>query len=628
MAKNYDDLATGIIAGVGGTSNVDSLVHCATRLRFTLKDDGKADVAGLKQLGGVINVLQAGGQTQVVIGNEVPEVYAAVAQRGGIAEPGSGDGSTGGGGGSRRNVAAAFVDMISSIFAPVLAAMAGAGILKGLLILATTMDWTTDTSGTYTILYAAADGVFYFLPLMLAVTAARKFKADQFVAMGLGAALVYPTLVAAYSAGTDLEFLGIPVQLASYTSSVIPIIAAVYVLSKLGRVLRRALPDFAKNFLTPLIELAVMVPATLLVIGPITTWLGSTLASGYTSLVGFNPTVAGFILGGLWPVFVLFGLHYGFVPIVFNNIAQYGKDTLFVITGPNNMAQAGSTFGVFLKTRNKDLKALSGAAGLSAVFAGITEPAIYGVTLKYKRPFIIGACFSAIAGAIVANAGTGTPALVGTAILTLPAYIGQGFVAFLIACAIAFFGSAVVTYFFGFNDRMIPADASTSAAVPVGDRQVLVSPVSGELVPLPEVGDALFASGDLGTGIAVRPTDGRVVAPADGTITSVFPTRHAFGLRTPDGTEVLVHIGFNTVQLGGTHFSSTVRDGQQVHAGDTVITVDVAAVQAAGYDPTTVLLVTGEHAQQVDPVALTGTVVAGRDVVLRPVAEVVPQGVA
>ncbi len=626
MAKNYDDLASGIIAGVGGASNVDSLVHCATRLRFTLRDDGRADVPRLKQLPGVINVLQTGGQTQVVIGNTVPEVFEAVVRTGGIAESGDTP-ETGAGAGRRRNVAAAFVDMISGIFAPVLAAMAGAGILKGLLILATTLGWTTDASGTYAILYAAADGVFFFLPLLLAVTAARKFKTDQFVAMGVGAALVYPTLVTAFNDGTQLEFLGIPVQLASYTTSVIPIIAAVYVLSKLERLLRRLLPDFAKNFLTPLVELVIMVPATLIVIGPVTTWLGSVLADGYTTLVGFNPTVAGFVLGGLWPLFVMFGLHYGFVPIVFNNISQFGRDTLFVITGPNNMAQAGATIGVFLRTRDRDLKALAGASGLSAVFAGITEPAIYGVTLRFKRPFIIGAVFSAIAGAIVATAGTSTPALVGTALLTLPAYIGQGFVAFLVACGIAFFGSALVTYVFGYDDRML-AQGGSAAATPAPPADGLVAPVSGTVVPLAEVGDAVFAGGDLGSGIGVLPTEGRVVAPADGVITSVFPTRHAFGLRTADGAEVLVHIGFDTVELGGTHFASAVQDGQAVRSGDTVITFDLAALEAAGYDTTTVLLVTGDRADEIDPVTQGGTVVAGSDVVLRPASAPVPRGVA
>lgn len=625
MAKNYDELASGVIAGVGGAANVDSLVHCATRLRFTLRDDARADVPRLKQLPGVISVLQTGGQTQVVIGNAVPEVYQAVVRAGGIG--GSGDGGDMPTDRKRRNIAAAFVDMISGIFAPVLAAMAGAGILKGLLILATTAGWTTEDSGTYTILYAAADGVFYFLPLLLGATAARKFKTDQFVAMGLGAGLVYPTLVAAYSDGSRLEFLGIPVQLASYTTSVIPIIAAVYVLSRLDRLLRRLLPDFAKNFLTPLIELALMLPATLIVIGPITTWLGATLADGYSALVGFNPTIAGFILGGLWPLFVMFGLHYGFVPIVFNNISQFGRDTLFVITGPNNMAQAGATIGVFLKTKNKDLKALSGASGLSALFAGITEPAIYGVTLRFKRPFIIGAAFSAIAGAIVATAGTGTPALVGTAILTLPAYIGQGFVAFLIACGIAFFGSAIVTYLFGYSDRMLQDGEAPGDRAEAGSTEGMVAPVSGDVVPLVEVDDAVFASGTLGRGIGIRPSEGRIVAPADGVITSVFPTGHAFGLRTADGTEVLVHVGLNTVELAGRHFEVMVQDGQAVRAGDPVLAVDLAAVAAAGYDTTTVFLVTGEHADQVDPVADSGAVVAGRDTVLRPVTAPVPGGV-
>jgi PTS system beta-glucosides-specific IIC component len=220
-------------------------------------------------------------------------------------------------------------------------------------------------------------------------------------------------------------------------------------------VLKKILPDVCKNFLTPLLCIGILVPLTYLIIGPIADTFGKTLASGYTGLVGLNPTIAGFILGTLWPMIVMFGLHWGFAPIVFNNISQYGRDTLFTITGPNNMAQAGATLGVFLKTKNKDLKALSGSAALSAIVAGITEPAIYGITLKYKRPFFIGAVFSGIAGAIVATVGAGSSALVSTGLLTLTAYIGKGFLGFCIACAIAYIGSAVVTFFFGFNDSMI-----------------------------------------------------------------------------------------------------------------------------------------------------------------------------
>lgn len=328
-------------------------------------------------------------------------------------------------------------------------------MLKGILILCTTVGWLTADMGTYRILYAAADGVFTFLPVFLAYTAAQKFRADKFIAVAIAAALVYPNITAAYSAGEALTFLKIPVILVSYTSSVIPIIISVYVLSKLEKLLKKIVPDVCKSFLTPLLSLVIMVPATYLVIGPIADKAGKLLAAGYTGLVGINPVIAGFVLGLIWPAAVMFGIHWGFVPIVMNNIAEYGRDTLFTITGPNNMAQAGATLGVFLKTKNKQLKQLSGSAALSAVLAGITEPAIYGITLKYKKPFFIGAVFSGIAGAIVAACGTGTPALIGTSILTLPGYIGKGFAGFCIACAIAYFGSAIITYLFGFNDGML-----------------------------------------------------------------------------------------------------------------------------------------------------------------------------
>lgn len=456
MAKNYVDLARNIVAAVGGEENVLSLFHCATRLRFKLNNSAKADKAKLESLQGVIKVIESGGQTQVVIGNQVGDVYAAILKNTGIKgdsdtraeEPAESDGE-------KKNPLNVFMETISGIFAPILGAMCGAGMLKGILILCTTMGWLTDTAGTYRILYAAADGVFTLLPIFLAYTAAKKFQADQFVAMAIAAALVYPDMTAAYSAGDALTFLGIPVVLVSYTSTVIPIIISTFVLSKLQKGLVTIMPDVIKRFMVPLLSLALMVPATYLVIGPVSDVAGKLLANGYMGLVGLSPAAAGFLLGLIWPAAVMFGIHWGFVPIVFNNIAEFGRDTLFTITGPNNMAQAGATLGVFLKTKNKDLKSLSGSAALSAVLAGITEPAIYGITLKYKRPFFIGAVFSGIAGAITAVCGAGAPTLLGTSLLTMPGYIGPGFAGFCAACAIAYFGSAIATYFFGYSDKMI-----------------------------------------------------------------------------------------------------------------------------------------------------------------------------
>lgn len=452
--KNYDETARQIIACVGGPENISSLIHCATRLRFQLADTSKADKSRLGQVEKVITVVEAGGQLQVVIGNAVGDVYDAVMQQLGRKTDEAADGE----GTEKKTPLALFMDTIAGIFTPILGAMCGAGLLKGLLILLTTLGVLTSSMGTYRILYAAANGIFTFLPIFLAYTAAKKFKADPFVAAAIAAALLYPDLTTAFSKGEAVTFLNIPVILVSYTSSVIPIILSVYVLSRLEKLLKKILPDIVKNIFTPLISLTLMVPATYLVIGPIADYAGKLLAGGYTAVVGLSPVVAGFILGLIWPAAVMFGLHWGFVPIVMNNITQYGRDTLFTITGPNNFAQAGATLGVFLKTKNKKVKDVAGPAAFTAVLAGITEPAIYGVTLKYKKPFFIGAFFSGIAGAITAAVGAGAPTLLGTSILTLPGYIGVGFTGFCIACAIAYFGSAVCTFLFGYSDKMIPEE--------------------------------------------------------------------------------------------------------------------------------------------------------------------------
>lgn len=613
--KNYDDLSKKIETFIGGSDNVISLFHCATRLRFKLKDRNKADKKSLEQLEGVITVIESGGQIQVVIGNQVADVYEAILKNTDIKAADQEKESTENK--EKKNVLNLFMETISGIFAPVLAAMCGAGMLKGILILCTTLGWLTAEMGTYRILYAAADGVFTFLPVFLAFTAAKKFHADQFVSVGIAAALVYPDITAAFSAGEALTFMKIPVVLVSYTSSVIPIIISIYVLSKLEKGLKHILPEICKRFMTPLLSLVIMVPATYLVIGPVADFAGKLLASGYTGMVGFSPIIAGFVLGLLWPAVVMFGLHWGFAPIVFNNIAEYGRDTLFTITGPNNMAQAGATLGVFLKTKNKELKSLSGSAALSAVLAGITEPAIYGITLKYKKPFFIGAFFSGIAGAIVAASGAGAPTLLTTSILTLPGYIGKGFAGFCIACAIAYFGSAIVTYLFGFQDSMLPENDKTALkgakeessvrgeaemtvpdngeakkTAPANGEAEISAPVNGKVILLSEVRDEAFASEALGKGIAIIPQDGRICAPCDGVVSALFPTGHAIGITSAKGAEVLIHVGMDTVRLNGAGFTSHVSEGQMVKAGDLLIEADLETIQKAGYDTTTPIIIT------------------------------------
>ena len=589
--KNYEKLAKEIVGYIGGSENVNALVHCATRLRFKVKNTQNVDKKKLEQLEGVITVLDSGGQIQVVIGQHVADVYDTIFEVTDLKKENPSDAEESG---EKKNLLNTFMDTISGIFAPVLGVMSGAGMLKALLILCTTFGWLKADMGTYRILYAAADGVFTFIPVFLAYTAAKKFRANEFVAVGVAAALLYPDLTAAYSAGEALTFLKIPVVLVSYTSSVIPIVISVYALSKLEKGLKKIVPTVCKTFLTPLLSLAIMVPATYLVIGPIADTAGKALASGYTGLVGLNPVIAGGLLGLIWPAAVMFGVHWGFVPIVMNNIAEYGRDTLFTITGPNNMAQAGATLGVFLKTKDKSVKELAGPAALSAVLAGITEPAIYGVTLRFKRPFFIGAVFSGIAGAIVAAAGTGAPTLLGTSILTLPGYIGVGFVGFLIACAIAYFGSAIVTYFFGYSDDMLPKKEEKKEEpqeiIPAKD-EALLAPVSGKVIPLSEVRDEAFAGGILGQGAAVIPENGEICAPCDGVISVMYPTGHAVGIKSDIGAEILIHVGMDTVTLNGSCFDVKVKAGDHVKAGQLLVRANIEGIKKEGLDITTPVIV-------------------------------------
>lgn len=453
MAKDYTSLASGIVENIGGKENISSLTHCITRLRFTLKDKSKVNTAVLEQLNGVIQVLDVGGQIQVVVGTKVGQIYDAVLSVTGLV--GGGEVAADEGGAKDTNFVGKFISLVSGLFTPLMAAFTGAGMLKVVLILLTNFNILGTDSGTYQILYAGADAIFYFLPLALGISAAKKFGCNQFVALAVTAALVYPDMVALKNAGTAITFLGIPVVLMSYASSVIPAIAAVWFTSVVEKGLKKLLPDILQNIFLGMLEIMICVPVTYLVIGPVTSYAGTALAAGYTFIMSINPVIAGAVVAFFWPCFVIFGLHWGFVPIVINNIATTGFDSLFVITGPNNMAQAGAALGVFLKTKDPELKSEAGSCALTATLAGVTEPAIYGINLKYKKPFYIGMVFTGIAGGIVAAAGTRVPALVGTSLLTLPAYAGVGFVGFLIACAIAYFGTAICTYLFGFDDSMI-----------------------------------------------------------------------------------------------------------------------------------------------------------------------------
>lgn len=625
---DFQSLATDVLKLVGGENNISSVVHCATRLRFVLKDRSGADEAAIKRLPGVITVVESGGQFQVVIGNNVPLVYAGLPAS--LTADAQGKNEQSGSG----NFLGKAVDIVSSIFAPVLGAMAGVGILKGLLVVAVVANWIENTSTTYQILYAAGDAFFMFLPIILAITAARKFGASVFTAVTLAGALLYTqlqavsvlvdgevqkmTLLAFQQAGNDVTFLGIPVVLQSYTSTVIPIIIAVWVQSLLERPLNKFLHESIRNFITPMIVLVIMVPLTLLTLGPAGVWLGNALASVLQSAYDFSPIASGILIAMLWQIMVIFGVHWGIVPVFINNVSLNGFDPLKAACFPAVLSQAGAAFGLFLRLRDQQQKALSGSAALAGIF-GITEPAVYGVTLPRKRPFVIAVISAGVGGAIIGATstmvyGTGAPGL-----LTLPIGIdpsgANNTIGWLVAgTAVSFVLAAVLTYFFGMSAEDIakdkaaakpePAVASAEVAEAAVSQELdeleLNAPVAGTLIPLAEVADPVFSSGKMGDGIAIMPTSGKIYAPCDATVKVAMKSGHAFGLRTDTGVDILIHIGIDTVALKGEGFTPHVTRGQEVKAGDLLAEVDLELMAAKGIDSTAIMLLTNSAKFRMD----------------------------
>lgn len=598
MSKN-SEIAARVLDAVGGKENVKSVVHCATRLRFVLNDEGKADTARLQQDNDVIQVVQSGGQYQVVIGSHVSDVYQELTA---MANFGGGDAASNE---KKGNIFNQFVDIISSIFTPFLGAMAGAGVLKGFLTLAVTLNWIAPESGVYVILFSIADGLFTYLPVLLAFTAANKFKTSPFLAVSLAMALVHPSITALAGAGESISFFGIPVilGLSGYTSSVIPIILAVYIQSHVERFFKKIVPSFLQIIAVPLLVFLIMAPLTFVVVGPLGTIIGDWLGSAYNGIYNFSPIVAGAVMGGLWQVFVMFGMHWGFVPIIMLNLGQVGYDTMVPMLLPAVLAQGGAALAVFFLTKSVKLKGLAISSTITAIF-GITEPTVYGVTLPLKKPFIAACISGAIGGAFIgfSNVANYTFGLV--SVLSLPGFIPQdtkdmsGMIAAAIGMGGAFILAFILTYILRFDDP-VEETAIVKPEAPIAtktkERMVLVSPLEGKVVPLAEVPDQVFASGALGKGVAVEPSVGKLFAPADGTITTLFLTGHAVGLTTTDGAEILMHIGMDTVSLDGEGFEAAIKQGDTVKKGDLLVSFDIEKIKAAGLPVITPVVVTNTN---------------------------------
>lgn len=604
----YKALADEILSGVGGQENVKSVVHCATRLRFKLKDNAKASAETLKRNPGVIMVVESGGQFQVVIGNHVGEVFDALAMKG----EESGESASNHGG--KENVFARFIDVISGIFTPFIGILAASGILKGFLSLALALGWISSNSGGYKVLFAASDALFYFFPIILGYTAGKKFGGNPFITMAIGGAMTHPLMIAAFDSSlvansVALDFFGIPLTFINYSSSVIPIIFAAWASCWLEKRINPRLPSAIRNFFTPLICLVVIVPLTFLLIGPTATWASQQLANGYQFIHGVSPLIAGLFIGALWQVCVIFGLHWGLVPMMINNLSVLGHDTLMPLVLPAVMGQAGATLGVLLRTKDLKLKGIAGSAFSASLF-GITEPAVYGVTLPLRRPFIFGCVGGAIGAAVLGfyhstTYSFGMPSLFTFAQMIPPTGFDSSVTAALVGTGFAFLFAAVATYLFGLSGSAATpvksdGEAATSASTsttpsPVRGKEQLASPLAGHCIALSEVDDATFASGMLGKGTAIIPQTGRVVAPCDGTLVSLFRTHHALGIQSRDGAEILIHVGIDTVKLDGRFFTPRAQVNDEVKQGDLLLEFDLQAIADAGYDLTTPIIISNSE---------------------------------
>lgn len=599
--SKYDTIADDVLRNVGGAENVKSVTHCATRLRFVLNDRAKADKAAVEATRGVITVVEAGGQFQVVIGNTVANVYESLTSNSRV---------TAGEGGSSGGLLAKAIDLITSIFTPFLWVLAGSGLLKAFLAVWVKVSPEAAATSSYAVLMTAGDAIFQFLPILLAITASKRFKANQFVSVAIASALIYSatiavipnaegasvTLRAFADGGGQLTFFGVPIVMISYLSAVIPTILAVYAQSHLERLLNKVLPEVLRNFVTPLVVLAVIVPLTFLAIGPVSNWVGTGLSDAINWFWGLSPLIGGALMGAGWQIFVIFGVHWGFVPMIVQDLSLQGYSLL---TGPlfaAVLAQAGAGFAVFLKTRNRELKEVAGPATVSAFLAGITEPMIYGVTLRLKKPFIYACIGGAVGGAIAAAGGSAAEGFVLPGAITLTATMNVGsFPLQLLGTGLAIVIAFVLTMTLGFKDVPTTAAAAgspedTAAGTVPSEAVAIAAPVAGRVVPLDAVPDKVFSSGAMGSGMGVIPSEGKAYAPISGTLVTVMP--HAFGIRGDDGLEVLVHVGLDTVELKGAHFTTYVSQGERVSVGQLLTEFDIDGIVAAGYNPMTVMIIT------------------------------------
>ena len=618
--RDYDKLAVDIIKAVGGKENIVKASRCATRLRLVLKETTNEAKENVSNLTGVITVVESGGQFQVVIGTHVGKVFDKVASELNLDSNTIEDEP-------KASILNRIIATMSAVFAPFIYILAAAGILQGCLILINMANPSFSSTGTYEVLSFMSWAPFTFLPIFIAITASKHFKCNAFIAVACCAALVSPTwaeIASRIANGESVRFLGISLAETTYTSSVLPPLFLVWILSYVERFVDKKLPEVIKSLFTPFICMIVMVPLTILVIGPLSDSLATGIANGYNYLYNLAPAVAAAVIGGLWQVVVIFGVHWGVTPMCLANYDLYGMDTFQAFQTMAVIAQAGAVFGVFVKARNKQTKNIALSAGVTGIF-GITEPAIYGVNLRFKKPFICG-CIAGAIGAVVGSffniayyAYAGLPGLL-TVVNSITPDNPKSIIGMLLGAAISFFGAIALVQIVGIGEKETneeKQDKKIEEGQPILNMGVnaIKSPISGKVIELEKVDDPVFSSGAMGKGIAIEPMDNKVYAPFNGTIEFIAETKHAIGLLSEDGVEVLIHVGMDTVKMQGRGFNVKTSVNSKIKAGELLLEFDRNAIEKEGYSLITPVVITNADNYEDNVLCINEEVKNGREII-------------
>jgi PTS system beta-glucosides-specific IIC component len=594
---NVKETATAIVELIGGKENIAHLEHCSTRLRFTLKDNGLVQKDALEKVDGVIGVRQ-NVQCQVIIGNDVVEVYDEVMNVLGheLTADGGSEGK------QKQSWGAVLLDFIISIFQPLIPAVAGGGVLKSLLLLASVTGLMDNTSQTYQILNLIGGAPLYFLPILVAITTANKLKVNQLVAVSAVGALILPELTTLLTDGA--AFMGFGLQNIAYASQVFPAILTVLFYAQIEKLFTRISPKPIRIFFVPMMSLVITVPVALLILGPLGFEVGTIFSAAIIWLYAHLGWVATGILAAVLPLMVVTGMHKAMIPYAVSSMSEMGAELLYLPASlAHNIAEAGACFAVSVRTKDQKLRSTAVSAGISALF-GITEPALYGVTILHKRVLYGVMASSLVGGAVAGLFAIKAFALVGPGLASITMFVDEAnpmnLVWALVTLGVSFAVSFVLVLFL-FKDKTV--ENKTTVADPKAE--VLSKPVDGQVVALSEVNDEVFSSGMIGEGFGIIPTSGELIAPEDGEITMLFETNHAIGLKTRNGAELLFHIGLDTVQLEGKHFTPYVKAGDQVKQGQPLIQFDLDAIKAAGFDPIVICVVTNQENFTVKPIEST-----------------------